>query len=461
MEEEIPAYKKRLRNVPPTRIIVVSFLLVILAGAFFLVLPVSARGGAHTAPLDALFISTSAVCVTGLSPFDTWTHWNGFGQAVILLLIQIGGLGLVTFTTGLTLLMRRKLGFRDMQLAVENTAGSVIHIRRLIRTILIFTFSCETAGAILLMLRFVPEYGRHGIWISFFTAVSAYCNAGFDVMGFTAPGSSLTAYAGDPLVSLTAAALIVTGGLGFVVISDIFSAKLRTRMNKERPHALKFHSHIVLTTTAIMIAVGTVLFLICENTNTLRGMNFGEKLNASLFQSITARTAGFNTVDTASERDLTKLILVLLMFIGASPASTGGGIKTTTFVVLAAAVMSVLRGGDEAVVLRRRLDQFTVYRALTILTVGLLVVAVTTGVILTTNPRVSGVDALFEAVSAFGTVGLSANVTPILSPAAKLAEIFAMFIGRVGPVSLGLAFTLRKGRIASGTILPEGRIVVG
>lgn len=461
MGEKIPALKKKLKGIPPVRLIVVSFLAVILTGAFLLALPVSARNGLPTSPLDALFTSTSAVCVTGLVLFDTWTHWNLFGQVVILLLIQVGGLGLVTFTTGFSLLLRRKLGFRDMQLAVENTAGSVMHVKRLLRIILFFTFCCETAGAILLMLRFVPQYGPHGIWVSFFTAVSAYCNAGFDIMGFADPGSSLMGYAGDPLVTLTVAALIVTGGLGFVVINDIFYARILPRLSKQRPHALHFHSQIVLRMTLFLIAAGTLLFFVCENGNTLKGMNFGEKLNASLFQSVTARTAGFNTVDIGSLGDLTKLIMVFFMFIGASPASTGGGIKTTTFVVLVTAVMSVLRGSEDAVVLKRRLDKFTVYRSLAILTIGVLVVIVTAGVIMTTNSATSGVDALFEATSAFGTVGLTANVTPTLTNIAKMAVICAMYIGRVGPVSLGLAFTLRKGRSASGTVLPEGKIVVG
>jgi trk system potassium uptake protein TrkH len=280
-------------------------------------------------------------------------------------------------------------------------------------------------------------------------------------MGFIAPGSSLTGYVNDPLVTLTVAALIVTGGLGFVVINDIFCAKILPRLERRRPHALQFHSQIVLRMTLFLIIAGTLLFFVCENGNTLRNMNFGEKLNASFFQSITTRTAGFNTVDTGTERDLTKLIMVFFMFIGASPASTGGGIKTTTFVVLATAVMSVMRGSEDAVVLKRRLDKFTVYRSLAILTIGVLVVIVTAGVIMTTNAVTSGVDALFEATSAFGTVGLSANVTPTLTKIAKIAEICAMYIGRVGPVSLGLAFTLRKGHSASGTILPEGKIVVG
>lgn len=461
MGEQIPFLKKRMKNIPPVRLIVVSFLLVILAGAVLLMLPVSSREGTATPFLDSLFTSTSAVCVTGLVLFDTWVHWNIFGQAVILILIQVGGLGLVTFTTGFMLLLRRKLGFRDIQLAVENTAGNVMHAIRLIKIILFFTFSCETAGALLLMLRFVPQYGAHGVWISFFTAISAYCNAGFDILGFTGPGNNLTGYVGDPLVSLTVAALIVTGGVGFVVISDIFTARIRPRMCGEHPQPLKFHTQIVLRMTALLIVVGTILFFVCEYDNTLSGMSFGTQLNAALFQSVTTRTAGFNSVDIASERDITKLVMVILMFIGASPAGTGGGIKTTTFVVLAAAVLSVMRGSDEAVVLKRRLDKFTVYRSLAILSVGVLVVVITAGIILTTNAATSGVDALFEATSAFGTVGLSANVTPTLTPAARIAVILTMFIGRVGPVSLGLAFTLRKGRLASGAVLPEGKIIVG
>lgn len=461
MGEEIHGIHKRLKNVPPVRMIVVSFLLVIFLGAVLLTLPVSARSGRPTPFLDALFTSTSAVCVTGLVLFDTWEHWNIFGQAVILVLIQVGGLGLVTFTTGFTLLLRRKLGFRGLQLAVENTGSSVLHVNHLIKIILFFTFSCETVGTFLMMLRFVPMFGAHGIWISCFTAVSAYCNAGFDIMGFLQPGSSLVLFVGDPLITLTVAMLIVTGGLGFVVISDIYFSKVHSRLRGERPLALNFHSQIVLRTTAFLIVAGTVLILATEYRNTLRGMNFGTKLNAALFQSITTRTAGFNTIDIGAENDLTKIIMVFLMFVGASPASTGGGIKTTTFVVLVTAVLSVMRGEDEAVVLKRRLDKFTVYRALAITAVGLFVVLITSTVIMVSDPVASGINALFEATSAFGTVGLTAGVTPTLRTVGKIAVICTMFIGRVGPVSLGLAFTLKRNRISSCAVLPEGRIVVG
>lgn len=461
MGEEIPFLKRKLKTIPPVRLIVVSFLVAILTGAILLSLPGAARCGRATPFLDSLFTSTSAVCVTGLILFDTWSHWSLFGQIVILGLIQIGGLGVVTFTTGFSLLLRRRLGLRDIQLATETTSGSPIDIVHLIKMILGLTFSCELAGALILMLRFVPQFGFYGIWVSFFTAISAYCNAGFDIMGFFMPGGSLVAYVGDPLVCLTVCALVVTGGIGFVVISNIYSSKVEPRFHHHRPVMLNFHSQIVLRTTAILIIVGTILIFITEYHATMHFFDFSQKINASLFQSIAARTAGFATIDIAGEHDFTKIITIILMFIGASPASTGGGIKTTTFVVLVTAVRSVMNGNDEAVVLKRRLDKFTVYRALSILTIGFLVILITAGIIMGTNPSTNGIDALFEATSAFGTVGLSANITPTLTFFSKIAVIITMFIGRVGPISLGLAFTLHKGRGSSCSILPEGKIVVG
>ena len=461
MEEKIPVMRKKLKATPPARLIVISFFLVIVAGTVLLALPVCARNGWGTCFLDALFTATSATCVTGLVVFDTWRHWNAFGQVVILLLIQVGGLGLVTFTTGFTLLMKRRLGLREMLLAEENTSGGPIGIIHLIRMILTFTFSCETIGAMLLMLRFVPKFGLHGVWVSVFTSVSAYCNAGFDIFGFELENGSLMNYAGDPLVCLTVGALIVTGGLGFVVISNLYRARIRPRLFRQAPSRMNFHSTIVLTTTGILITAGTLLFFACEYDNTLKKLDFGGKVLASLFQSISARTAGFSTINIAEERDFTKIITVLLMFIGASPASTGGGIKTTTFVVLAATVLSALRGREETVILRRRIDKFVVYRSLAIVSIALLLIVTTTGTILACNSSTTGVDALFEAASAFGTVGLSANVTPTLTQISKTVVILTMFIGRVGPVSLGLAITLHRGRNAGSAVLPEGKIIVG
>ncbi len=461
MGEEQFCVKKRLRSVPPVRLIVVSFAIVILVGAVLLTLPMASRSGLPTGFIDSLFTATSATCVTGLVAFDTWTHWNLLGQIIIILLIQIGGLGVITFTTGFSILVRRKIGLRDLQLATENTSGDTINIKHLIKIILFFTFFCEMTGTVLLTFRFVPQFGAKGIWIAAFTAISAYCNAGFDILGFLMKDGNLIPYVGDPLVCLTVGGLIVIGGLGFVVISDIYNAKLLPRLHKEKPAHLHFHSTLVLIMTAILIVSGTVLFLVCEYDNTLAGMDFGTKLNASLFQSISARTAGFCTVDIAKEHDFTKIITVILMFIGASPAGTGGGIKTTTFIVLLATVVSVMRGNEETTLLKRRIDQSTVYRALSILSGAAMVLFVATGIILTADPDVNGVDALFEATSGFGTVGLTAGVTQTLSWISKLTVSLTMYIGRVGPVSLGLALTLHRGHRSEGAILPEGKVIVG
>ena len=452
---------KKIKAVAPVRLVVSSFLLIIILGTILLMLPISARDGRATSFVDALFTAVSATCVTGLVVFDTWTHWNVIGQVIILSLIQIGGLGVITITTGFTLLVRRRLGLRDVQLAMENTSGNSVDIYLLVRTILAFTLSCEFVGALLLSIRFVPQFGSYGVWISAFVAISAYCNAGFDILGFQWKDGSLIGYTGDPLVSLVVAALIITGGLGFIVISDVFTAKLKSRFQKKKPAHLSLHTTLVLLSTAVLLALGTVLFLVMEYTNTLDGLNFFEKLNASFFQSASMRTAGFASVNVGAEHDITKIMSILLMFIGASPASTGGGIKTTTFVVLASTVISVIRGHEDTIILKRRIDKSVVYRALAIVTVAILVVVLSTSVLLLTNDdRVSGIDALYESVSAFGTVGLTTGITQILSPVSKLCLCLTMFIGRVGPVSLGLAIAGKKSRKAAA-VRPEGKVIVG
>ena len=454
---------KKFKTIAPVRLFVSSFLLVIIIGTVLLMLPISARSGQPTSFVDSLFTTVSATCVTGLVVFDTWTHWNDFGQAVILLLIQVGGLGIITLTTGFTLLVRRRLGLRDMQLAMENTSGDASQISRLVRTILAFTLTCEFIGAVLLMFRFIPQFGLYGVWISIFIAVSAFCNAGFDILGFQWKDGSLIGYAADPLVSNVVAALIIVGGLGFIVTADIYRAKVEPLLQRRKPGHLGLHSSIVLMMTVFLLVLGTVLFLASEYNHTLAPYSFFGKLNASFFQSASARTAGFASVNIGQEYDITKLLTILLMFVGASPASTGGGIKTTTAVVLASTVISVIRGHEDTVLFKRRIDKSVVYRALSIVTVALLVVLVATAVILTTNEQeISTIDALFESVSAFATVGLTAGITQELNDISKIVLSITMFIGRVGPVSLGLAIAGvgRKNR-RSGAILPEGKLIVG
>ena len=454
---------KKFKTIAPVRLFVSSFLLVIIIGTVLLMLPISARSGQPTSFVDSLFTTVSATCVTGLVAFDTWTHWNDFGQAVILMLIQVGGLGIITLTTGFTLIVRRRLGLRDMQLAMENTSGDASQISRLVRIILTFTLTCEAIGALLLMIRFVPQFGLYGIWISVFIAVSAFCNAGFDILGFQWKDGSLIGYVDDPLVSNVVAVLIIIGGLGFIVTADVYRAKVEPILHRRKPTHLGLHSSIVILMTIFLLVIGTALFLLAEYGNTLKDLNFFGKLNASFFQSASARTAGFASVNIAEEHDISKLLTVLLMFIGASPASTGGGIKTTTAVVLAATVISVIRGHEDTVILKRRITKSIVYRALAIVSVALLVVLIATAVILTTNEQeISTIDALFESVSAFATVGLTAGITQELNDISKIVLSITMFIGRVGPVSLGLAIAGvgRKNR-RSGAILPEGKLIVG
>lgn len=451
---------KKLKEVEPVRLIVSSFFLIIVVGTILLMLPISSRGGKMTAMVDALFTATSATCVTGLVVFDTWTHWSTFGHVVILALIQVGGLGFVTLATGFNLLLRRKLGLRDLLLARESASGNSMDVSYLIKMILKFTVACEAVGAVILMFRFVPQFGAYGIWISVFESVSAYCNAGFDILGFVEPDASLMNYVDDPLVCLTISFLIILGGIGFVVVDDVLYSQILPRIKKQKRRRLNFHSTTVLISTGFLLVLGTILYFCCEYDNTMKDMHFLTRLNASFFQSASARTAGFASIDIAAEHDFTKIITIVLMFIGASPASTGGGIKTTTFVVLAAAVCSVMSGRTDAVFRRRRIEQATVYRALAIFTAALLVLLITTGVILSTNSvPISGVDALFEAASAFGTVGLTAGVTPVLSVPSKLIVSLTMFIGRVGPVSLALALSLRHRDV--GAVLPEGKLIVG
>ena len=450
---------ERIRNAAPVRIIVVSFLLLILLGTLLLTLPFSSQEGA-TDPLNAFFTATSATCVTGLSVVDTTAHWSAFGQGVILFLIQLGGLGFSTFAIGFTLLVRRKLGLRELMLASESTGGSALDAVSLMKLMLGFTFFCEALGAGLLMLRFVPMLGTEGIWPAVFVAVSAYCNAGFDILGNVPGNSSMTAFAGDPLVSLTVSALIIIGGLGFVVVQDIYQCKLLSRFQRKEPARLRFFSQICLRGTVVLLVLGTLSFLLLEYNNTMKGLNFFEKLNAAFFQSANTRTAGFASVNIAGEKDFTKVLTCILMFIGGCPGSTAGGIKISTFVVLFVTVLSTMRGREEPVVLKHRFSVSRVHKALTVMLLGLLLVFVDAGVISNMNPPIPFLDCLFEATSAFATVGLSAGVTPRLEPISKLLLCFTMFVGRVGPVSFGLSILMRR-RGEGDSVLPEGRMLIG
>ena len=448
-------------SISPTRIIVVSFCAVILTGTVLLMLPISTRDGGISF-VDALFTATSATCVTGLVVFDTFTKFTAFGQAVLLLLIQIGGLGLVTLTAFFNVALHKRMGFKSMKLASESISlDEATGAKPLLYTVMRTSMGFELAGALLLMVVMVPKFGIDGIWISVFTAVSAFCNAGFDIFGRIAPYTSLATFYSNGYVLVIVMVLIISGGLGFIVWQDLFMFRRRRK--------LSLHAKLAVAVTVTLIAVGALVIGLLEwqNPATMGSFSTGEKVLSSLFQSVTCRTAGFNTIDQASMHTVSKLASVALMFIGACPGGTGGGIKGTTAIILFFTILSVLQGRGEAVIRGRRIDKKTVYRALAIVTLGLMVVLITALVMTFDTPQAKGlvddnfIDCLFEATSAFGTVGLTDGVTAKLSAVGKISGVLAMLIGRVGPIAMGMSLATRAGELSRREILPEAKIVVG
>ena len=435
----------------PARVLVLGFLVTILIGAVLLVLPGATVGSGLTF-LQALFTSTSAVCVTGLVVVDTGTTFSAFGQLVIMLLIQIGGLGFMTMATLIFMVFGRKITFRNRLLIQESLNQFTVQgVVRLVKRIFLYTLVVEAVAALLLGLRFAPELGiGRGMYYGIFHAVSAFCNAGFDLMGdFT----SLTAYKGDLVVNLTVMALIIGGGLGFTVIGDLVK-------NWRRPNSLAFHSKLVLLITGFLLLTGFAVIFALEFSNplTLAQIPWGEKILASAFAAVTPRTAGFNTLPVDGFRQPTLFFIIILMFIGASPASTGGGIKTATLGAVLVAVFSIVRGDGDAVLFKRRLPQFIIHKALAIIIISLSLVVTVTLILSITEPF-DFLTLMFEVVSAFGTVGLSTGITPQLSVLGKVLIMMTMFVGRVGAVTLTLAFGQRLKTY--NVRYPEGQIMVG
>ncbi len=437
-------------------ILALGFLAVILLGTVLLTLPAASRSGKGIGLFDSLFTATSAVCVTGLVAVDTGTTFSAFGQIVLLVLIQVGGLGFMVFATMIMVALGRKISIRGRMLIRESMNGaSLSDLGRLTWLYLLLALAIETVGTVLLSIRLVPLLGwKHGIWMALFHAVSAFCNAGFDLFGNYA---SLTAFSGDPLVLLTVAVLIILGGLGFAVI-------LETLRNRQGFRSLTLHTRIVLLTTLGLVLTGTVFYWLAERSNaeTLAGCGEGEKILNAFFQSVTMRTAGFNSFDLSRFRDGSKLFSSVLMMIGASPASTGGGIKTTTFAALVLLMLSVVRGENEVNVARRRLSTDIARRALAVAV--LFLTTLVTGTLIISfieNGRFPLADILFEASSAMGTVGVSAIGTPNLHPASRAVLLPMMFLGRVGPLTLAFAVAKRQGRIKSLSKHPEERIMIG
>lgn len=442
----------RTLRLTPSQVLVLGFATLILVGATVLTLPISSASGKPTPFVDALFTATSAVCVTGLIVVDTGTHWSPFGQIVVLALIQIGGLGIMTMSTLIALIVGKRITLRERVLMQEAFGGwSLSGLVRLTRQVLLITLAIEGIGATILAVRWSFDYPwPRAIYYGIFHAISAFCNAGFDL--FT---TSLVRWNSDPVVILTIGGLIIFGGLGFTVISDIL--KNRGKWSKLAPH-----SKLVLQVTAALIAAGSVLIFAIEynNPKTMGPLGLEGKALSSFFHSVTPRTAGYNSVVTGELTEATLLLTVILMFIGASPASTGGGIKTTTFGVLVASVWATIRGRREVVLNHRRVPKDIIDRGLAITMISLtLVVVVTTILLLTEKTSLMGL--LFETTSAFGTVGLSTGVTPNLTTFGKLIISATMFVGRVGPLTLAVALAQRQETGPSVIRYPEDRVMVG
>jgi len=444
--------KRPLVSLDPSKVLVIGFALIILFGAFLLTLPIATQNGEGLKWIDALFTSTSATCVTGLVVVDTGTTFTRFGQIVILSLIQVGGLGFMTFATFFAVLLGKRISLKERLLLQESLNNmSFAGIVHLVKRIFIFTVVIELVGGVLLAIRFAFDMPiKRAIYYGVFHSISNFNNAGFDLMG---EFRSLTGYVDDPLVNLVVCALITLGGIGFIVMNEIYEFN-RTRR-------LSLHTKVVLRTSALLLMIGTVLIFILEfnNPKTLQPLSMTGKILGSLFQSVTPRTAGANTLNIPDLTQTTLFIIIILMFIGASPGSTGGGIKTTTFATLLGAVRSQIKGKEDVVFFKRRILYDTIYKALTVMVSGLLIVMTVTLLLTITDSGKDFLMILFEATSAFGTVGLSMGLTPELSTMGRMLIILTMFTGRVGPLTIAFAVTLR--RHSDPFKNPKGKIMIG
>ncbi|RKJ05859.1 Trk family potassium uptake protein [bacterium D16-54] len=436
-----------------TQFIAYGFLGMILMGSLLLMLPISSRTREASSFLNCLFTATSASCVTGLVAYDTWSHWSLFGQLVVLTMIQIGGLGFVTIGVFLSIVLRRKIGLKERGLMQESVntleIGGVV---RLAQKIIIGTAIFEGTGAVLLAIRFIPQFGlARGIYYGIFHSVSAFCNAGFDLMGCQGPYSSLVNYYNDWLVNLTVMSLIVIGGIGFIVWEDL---------NRHGLHFRRYmlHTKIVLLTTFALLFGSAWLFYRFEENNLLTGMDTSGKILTSLFSAVTARTAGFNTVDTGALTDASKMLTVILMFIGGSPGSTAGGVKTTTIIVMYLHLWSSIQRTYGVNAFGRRLEDDVLKRASAIFMINL-TLALGAALFIMATQQFPVMDVLFESFSAIGTAGMTTGITRDLNSWSRLVIVFLMYCGRVGSLSFALSFTQRKkvARIQQ----PVGQITIG
>ncbi len=444
----------KLKHISYPALIALGFLILILIGALLLSLPAASRDGESVGFVDALFTAVSASCVTGLIVVDTFAHWTLFGQLTILVMIQIGGLGFMTILMMISLFLKRRIGLTERSLMQESI--NTMHIGgivRLTKRILKGTLLFEGVGALILAARFVPEMGFwSGVYCGVWHSVSAFCNAGFDIMGRFGEFTSLTRYVGDPTVNLTVCALIIVGGIGFFVWDDVYTHRLNFRR-------YSLHTKIVLVTTAALLVLPTVLFFFTERNHAYAGLDGGARALAALFSAVTPRTAGFNTVDTAALSPAGRLLTMLLMFIGGSPGSTAGGIKTTTLAVMIVSVIAGAKNRSVVNIFGRRLEAYTFRRAAAVVSVNLTLALSACALICVCQPSLPLDGVLFEAFSAIGTVGMSAGLTTALSAVSRLAIAVLMYCGRVGSLSFALVFTENRKRPA--VVFPEERVNIG
>ena len=426
-----------------THMIMLSFLVVILAGSLLLSLPISSASGAAVTYLDALFTATTATCVTGLVTLPTVTAWSVFGQAVILVLIQVGGPGVITIMSALMILLHKRMGIGDRLLLQDAfNLNSLSGIVRFVKRVLSGTFLVEGIGALLYMIVFVPEFGPRGIWISVFTSISAFCNAGMDIIA----EDSLCNYATNPVINIVTGLLIILGGIGYIVWWDVMGLGKGNAEKKYRGFRhLSLHSKIAIATTLILIIGGGILIFLFEYYNplTIGNLSVFDKIQVSMFQSVTTRTAGFATVPQQNLTNASSILFLLLMFVGGSPVGTAGGIKTVTVAILMVSAIATIQNKQDVSLFHRNISKQAVNKAVAVAMMSFAIMFIST-ILLSAVSDAEALDVLFETVSATATVGLSRDLTPHLNAAGKMIIIGTMYLGRVGPISLALALNSGK-----------------
>ena len=442
-----------------TQIVLLSFLIAILLGSILLSLPISTASGKAVPYIDALFTATTATCVTGLVTLPTATTWSTFGHVVILLMIQIGGLGIVTIMSGIMMLLNRKMGIGDRLLIQDAfNLNTMSGLAKFVKNVLFGTLVVELSGALLYMTVFIPEFGWRGIWISLFNAISAFCNAGIDIIG----ENSLCDYATNPVINLTTCLLIVLGGLGYIVWWDVLRVvQTRSHRNRKVFRHLTLHSKIAITATAGLIAFGALALLLLEFDNPLSigNLSFLDKLQVAIFQSVTTRTAGFASIPQENLTNAGAFTSLILMFVGGSPVGTAGGVKTVTVITLLCSAAASIRGNKYASIFHRTISVASIRKAVSVVS-AFMVILLSSTILLAACTDASALDIIYETVSATATVGLSRNLTSTLNLAGKLIIIVTMYFGRVGPISLAVALG-SKGESQNLVSDPPEEICIG